>query len=198
MFGVKLIKATEQQHYQDFIDESLCSIHSEDYLKNNDVYILYKKGEAIGGFVYGMGGKLKSIEAVKSAEVRQRCYEQFQDIKVAEITTFWLKKEYRKTWISRALWFSIAIKTYWGKADYYIFATTKTSLRRSMDYPSCCFEFLTAESIDAYRDKFCYGFIVERRKTIWGMLQGIFGFISKPSQPRKKSHQLDRFRIHNS
>lgn len=192
---ISLRKALNLQDYRDFIEGNSSLKTSLEYLQKNDTYIMYKGEEAIGGFVYATHRPMKSVEAIQNAAIKEKVYQKLEGKKVVEISSLWLKQEYRKSYLSKMLWLSIAIKTFWGEGDYYLFGTTHPKLRKTMDYPACTFEFLTADikKIHAYKEG--YYFLAEKKHTLWGMLQAVFYLTFKPAFKPQKKHVLHPFQI---
>ncbi len=196
MFNLTFIQASEDAHFEDFINNNLAYKVDLSYLKQNKVYLLYRKNEALGGFVCGSNRPMKTIEVIASASIKEQCYQKFAGHKIAEISTLWLKKEYRKTWTSKVLWLCIARVAFWGDADYYLFATMREGLRDAMHYPARVYEFVRTPVKEDVGGKMTYFFLIERRGTLWSMFQTIYYFIFKPKRIlKKKTKEVEKFKI---
>ena len=196
MFNLKLIQASEDAHFEDFLSNNLAYKVNLSYLKQNKVYLLYRKNEALGGFVCGSNRPMKTIEVIASASIKEQCYQKFAGHKIAEISTLWLKKEYRKTWTSKFLWLCVARVTFWGDADYYLFSTRREGLRIAMNYPPHVYEFVRTPVKKDMGGEMSYFFLVERRRTMWSMFRGIYYFIFKPKRMlKKRTKNLEKFKI---
>lgn len=167
-----------------------------DYLQKNQTFLLYHREQLIGGFVYALNQPLRSLELIKSPLLRARCYQNFEGQKVAEITCLWLDPGYRKSLYSKLLWLSIAIQTFSGEADYYLFVSKSAGLIKAMNYPACTSNFLTCEEcLPGSETVLGSFFLAERKNTLIGMLQGVYYFNFKPRQKPQKQHDLARFSL---
>lgn len=195
--STRIKRAETQEELVEFMQKNPATPALDlNYLKNNLTYVLYHQGEIVGGFVYATTRPLRSVEVIKSAKIRQACYDRFKGHKIAEITGLWLDQRYRKSLFSKLLWFSIAVKTFTGDADYYLFVSKSKGLVQAMNYPACTYHFLTCEERLPHNE-YAEGtfFLAEKKHTLKGMLQGLYYFAFKPHSRPKENHGLASFQI---
>lgn len=192
-----LKKATSSQEYQTFIHANPQIDVPLEYLEKSDVYLLCNGGEVIGGFVYGSGPEYRYIERMEDPECRERYGRIFSEHKVAELTILWLKRRYRKSVYSTALWCYVALRSFLGPADYIVFGTSVPILVKALDYPRSTVRILTFHLKREYRDRYKLGalslFVVERSRTLQSMLQGIYFLVFRPVRRLRKDGALKSF-----
>lgn len=161
------------------------------YLQTNSVYVLIRKGEVIGGFVYGTGPNYRYLERMGDPQLRRQYQEAFSRASLAELTILWLKRDYRKTLYSLVLWGHVALKSFFGPADYIMFGTSVPVLTQALDYPQSTVKIATYDLKKEYQEKYKLGalslFVVERSRTLISMLQGVYFLVFRPHWRLKKT-----------
>lgn len=161
------------------------------YLQTNSVYVLTRKGEVIGGFVYGTGPNYRYVERMEDPDLRRQYHDLFSRLSIAELTILWLKRDYRKTLYSLLLWAHVALKSFFGPADYIMFGTSVPILTQALDYPRSTLRIATYDLKREYQEKYKLGalslFVVERSRTLISMLQGVFFLVFRPHWRLKKT-----------
>ena len=193
MFFCTLKKATRPDQIQAFIDGNPQIDVPRSYLENSDVYLLYHYQQIVGGFVYGLGPVFRYVERMDDPKLQSRYREIFSQHSVAELTILWLRKDYRKTIFSFILWAQVALKSFFGPADYIIFGTSVPILTRALDYPRSTTKLVTFELKQEYRDKYKLGalslFAVERARSLMGMAEGVYFLLFRPGRGLAKKKE---------
>lgn len=187
-------KADTLQELQAFIEGNPQVDVPLHYLQTNSVYVLTLDGEVIGGFVYGTGPNYRYVERMGEPELRRHYQDIFSRLNLAELTILWLRRDYRKTLYSLILWWHVALKCFFGPADYIVFGTSVPVLTQALDYPSNTVKIVTYDLKREYQEKYKLGalslFVVERGRTLVSMIQGVFFLVFRPQWRLKKTGRL--------
>ncbi|ANQ47471.1 hypothetical protein MY04_0088 [Flammeovirga sp. MY04] len=177
---MKIIKATKETHYQEFLNHCPHQSVSKEYLKKNVTYILVLKGEVVGGYVFGNTYPYRYTEHITDKIDKQKMLHFTAYNNVTEITCMWIKPELKKSYISKFMWASIGYKGYFGNAEYYLFGTKSKKFAKVLNFPMSTKRFMSSNTDD--RKKYHF-FIADRKKTILGAFEIVMGlFIKKPNQ----------------
>ncbi|OHX68099.1 hypothetical protein [Flammeovirga pacifica] len=177
---MKIIKATKEQHYHEFLNQSPHQSISKDYLKRNVTYVLIYKGEICGGYVFGNTYPYRYTEHITDQIDKQKMLHFTAYNNVTEISCMWIKDEFKKSLLSKFLWASIGYKGYFGNAEFYLFGTKSKKLAKVLNFPMSVKRYMSSRVDDK---KGYHFFIADRKKTILGALEILFGlFIKKPNR----------------